>query len=524
VIIGNGGAEYGVRGYVSAYDTETGKLVWRFYTVPGKPGVPDGAVSDSILAKLAVRTWSPDSWELTKGGGGGTAWDSMAYDPELDLLYVGVGNSGYWPLKYRSPAAPRGGNNDNLFISSILALRPETGEYVWHYQTTPGDQWDYTATQHMILADLDIGGKLRKVLLQAPKNGFFYVLDRQTGKLISARPYGKVNWASSIDLYTGRPVVNPDSDYSNTGRPWKAYPGTEGVHDWHPMSFSPRTGLVYIPTWERSFTYVLDTDFQALPKGYDIGVDFSASTLPITTQAIADSRASVKGYLTAWDPVAQKSVWRVPNTTHANGGVLATAGNLLFQGGADGAFFGYDAATGRKIWAFDAQSGIFAAPVTWAKNGRQYVTVLAGWGTNEAMGAGSLGWSDEGPRRNISRVVTFALNGTAHLPAAAGQTRRQLQPPAQFADAGTIELGRRLYHRTCFGCHGFAGLSAGVIPDLRYSGALGDKAAWQAIVLDGALTGSGMVSFKDTYSPRQLDAIRAYIINQAHASMQAGVR
>jgi quinohemoprotein ethanol dehydrogenase len=524
VLIGNGGAEYGVRGYISAYDTRTGKLMWRFYTVPGKPGQPDNAVSDAPLARLAKQTWSAESWSLTGGGGGGTVWDSMAYDPQLDLLYIGVGNGGFWAQKYRSPAAPRGGNNDNLFLASILALRPQTGEYVWHLQQTPGDQWDYTSTQHMILADLSIDGRPRKVLMQAPKNGFFYVVDRVTGKLISAAPYGKLNWATGVDPNTGRPHFNPDTDYSRTGKLWLGTPGPQGAHGWPPMSFSPKTGLVYLPTQENSFPYILDADFKPLPKGYDLGVDVATSTLPIDPKALAEIRASSKGYLTAWDPVAQKAAWQVPQSTGANGGMLSTAGNLLFEGGSTGTFSAYDAANGHTLWSFDAQSGIVAAPISWSARGRQYITVLAGWGSTEALGVGPINWSKEGPRRNISRVLTFALGGKATLPQRPVEAVRHLNPPPQFADAATVERGRRLYHRNCYGCHGPSAMSGGVLPDLRYSNTLGTRQAWDAVLIGGVLAGNGMASFADTYSPEQLEAIRAYVIGQAQLSAQLGSR
>lgn len=520
VMIGNGGAEFGVRGYVSAYDADTGKMAWRFYTVPGDPAKPDGAASDAVMERLARRTWSKDHWEVSHGGGGGTVWDSMAYDPELDLLYVGVGNGSYWPQKYRSPEPYPGGNNDNLFVASILALRPETGEYVWHYQATPGDQWDYTSTQHMILADLQIGGAVRKVLMQAPKNGFFYILDRATGKLLSAEPFSKVTWADGVDLETGRPRIKPEADYSRTGKPWTAWPGPQGAHGWPPMSYSPITGLVYLPTQEVGFTYQLDENFKPFPRGYNIGADIAVNRLPVDPVKLQKVRESVKGYLTAWDPVKGKPAWRVPMSNAANGGVLSTAGGLVFQGGSTGYFSAYDAASGKKLWSFDGQSGIVAAPVTWSKNGKQYVTVLAGWGTTEGLGVGPVNWGKTGPRRNISRVLTFALGGQAKLPAIQAGNDVTLNPPEQFADAAVIEQGRQIYHRSCYGCHGYGAMSGGVIPDLRYSGTLWDRDSWNAVVLEGILADRGMVGFDTNYSPGQSDAIRAYIIDQAHQSVR----
>jgi quinohemoprotein ethanol dehydrogenase len=522
VMIGNGGAEFGVRGYVSAYRADTGEMAWRFYTVPGDPAHPDNAASDAIMEKLGKKTWDKDHWKISNGNGGGTVWDSMAYDPELDLLYVGVGNASYWPQKYRSPEPYPGGNNDNLFVASILALRPETGEYVWHYQATPGDQWDYTSTQHMILADLKIAGEVRKVLMQAPKNGFFYVLDRQTGKLISAEAYSKVTWADGVDLKTGRPRIKPEADYSRTGKPWMAIPGPQGAHGWPPMSYSPQTGLVYLPTQEVGFVYELAKDFKPLPRGYNIGADIAVNKLPVDPVKLQKIRESVKGFLTAWDPVKGKAAWRVPMPNAANGGVLTTAGGLLFQGGSSGYFNAYDVRDGKKLWSFDAQSGIVAAPISWSKDGKQYVTVMVGWGTTEGLGVGPINWGKTGPRRNISRVLTFALDGKATLPAIEQGNDHTLSPPLQFADAATIEEGRQIYHRSCYGCHGYGGMSGGVLPDLRYSGTLADKATWDAVVLDGMLTEQGMVSFRPNYTPAQVDAIRAYVIDQARISAKLG--
>ncbi len=280
VIIGNSGAEFGVRGYVSAYHGETGEQVWRFYTVPGDPSKP----FESPALEKAAKTWSGEWW---KSGGGGTVWDSIAYDPDLDLLYVGTGNGSPWNRHLRSP-----GGGDNLFLASILALRPDTGDLVWHYQTTPGDTWDYTATQHMILADLEIQGESRKVLMQAPKNGFFYVLDRANGQLISANNYVPVSWALKIDEQSGRPVEAPGSDY-RSGRV-TVKPGPLGGHNWHPMSYNPETGLVYIPAQELASSFAQDLSFEHLPGTRYLGVDLGGPESPAEVHS---------GYLLAWDPI-----------------------------------------------------------------------------------------------------------------------------------------------------------------------------------------------------------------------------
>src|SRR5262249_30262937 len=343
VLIGNGGAELGVRGYISAYDAESGKMSWRFYTVPGDPSKP----FESSAMEKAAKSWKGEWWKI---GGGGTVWDSLAYDAELDLLYVGTGNGSPWNQHLRSP-----GGGDNLYLSSILALRPVTGELVWDYQTTPGEQWDYTATQHMILADLTIEGRRRKVLMQAPKNGFFYVLDRATGELISAEAYVTVTWAKGVDKKTGRPIENPGVRYP--AEPAQIQPGPLGGHNWQPMSFNPQTGLVYIPAQETLFVYMQDRRFTYRPDRWNLGVDFSIFTDPPSELP--------PGHLLAWDPVAQKERWRVQYPVMWNGGTLTTGGNLVFQGTADGRFVAYSADRGKKLWEEVLHTGVIASPITY---------------------------------------------------------------------------------------------------------------------------------------------------------------
>jgi quinohemoprotein ethanol dehydrogenase len=355
VVIGNSGSEYGVRGYISAYDAETGDLAWRFYTVPGDPAQP---VENPILVE-AAKTWHGEWWKL---GGGGTVWESLSYDPELNLIYFGVGNGIEWNQGERSAS-----QGDNWFLSSIVAINADTGAYVWHYQATPGEEWDYDAVQQLILADLTIDGARRQVLMQANKNGFFYVLDRKTGQLISAKNFTPVTWASAIDQKTGRPIENPGIRYDQTGKRAQLLPGALGAHSWQPMAFNPTTGLVYIPAQEIGMTYEPVKNFLPAPMGWNIGT--------ITTNP-----PNVKGYLIAWDPVNQKEVWRANYLGPWNGGVLTTAGNLVVQGNAAGDFSAYRADTGAKLWSMFAQSPVMAAPVTYEVNGEQYIAVLAGWG------------------------------------------------------------------------------------------------------------------------------------------------
>jgi quinohemoprotein ethanol dehydrogenase len=506
VIIGNGGAEFGVRGYVSAYDAASGAMRWRFYTVPGDPGKPQ----ENPILETAAKTWKGEWWKL---GGGGTVWDSMAYDPQLDLLYIGTGNGSPWNQKLRSP-----GGGDNLFLSSIVALRPSTGEYVWHYQTTPGEMWDYTATQHMILADLAIDGTQRKVLMQAPKNGFFYVLDRTNGTLISATPFAPMNWASGVDPKTGRPIVNPDADYATTGKPWLAMPGPLGAHSWHPMSFSAKTGLVYLPSFELGFVYVADGAFAPKELAVNLGVDLAATVLPDDPKVKAEIMKAVRGHLIAWDPLRQKRVWDVEHAAAWNGGVLSTAGNLVFQGDASGYFSAYEATTGAKLWSFAAQEGIVAPPVTYTANGEQYVAVVVGWGGTYPLLTGEIAHKGSVAGAN-GRLIAFKLGGTARLSPAVKAIRTMPPPPRQFADARAIESGLHVYQRYCSGCHGGGATSGGVLPDLRMSGALADAGAWSAIVRDGALQGRGMVSFGKELSVGDVEAVRAYVIDRANAAL-----
>jgi quinohemoprotein ethanol dehydrogenase len=508
VLIGNGGAEMGVRGYVTAYDAETGAQRWRFYTVPGQPDTN----RDAYL-KRAERTWTGRYWKL---GGGGTVWDSMAYDPELDLLYIGVGNGSPWNQSYRSP-----GGGDNLYLSSIVAIRPKTGEYVWHFQETPGESWDYTATQHIILADLKIGGRTRKVLMQAPKNGFFYVIDRETGQFISGRNFVPVNWAKGLDPTTGRPIENPEARYGKTGKPFFGMPGAGGAHSWHPMAYDPKQGLVFIPAQIAAFPYFPDPAFKPATQGFNSGVDMAAGAMPADEAVRAAAKAATKGALIAWDPVAQRERWRVDFPGAGNGGVLATAGNLVFQGTAGGRLVAYRADNGKAVWSFPAQTGVIAPPVTYRIDGQQYVAVLAGWGGIWGLAPGILA-QDSGPVRNVSRLLVFKLGGGARLPAQQPIATPPLDPPAVTAPAPVLARGASLFARFCGTCHGDAAIGGGVIADLRHSGALGDANGWQMIVHDGALKDNGMVAWGKVIGRTDVEAIRQYVIKRANEDKMIG--
>jgi quinohemoprotein ethanol dehydrogenase len=511
VIIGNGGAEFGVRGYVSAYDAASSELRWRFYTVPGDPA----AGFEQPELEWAAETWHGEWWRL---GGGGTVWDSLAYDPDLDLLYVGVGNGSPWNRSLRSP-----GGGDNLFLASIVALRPADGRYVWHYQTTPGETWDYTATQHMIVADLELGGAHRRVLMQAPKNGFFYVLDAATGALLAAEPFVPVTWASRIDLVSGRPLENPAARYDDTGVPALVTPGPSGAHNWHPMAFSPRTGLVYLSATRQSFLYAAQPEPVVYPRGWNVGID--AVAVAASIHGPGATRTPRETALVAWDPVAGRAAWQVPLPHGVAAGALATAGGLVFQGNAAGELVAYRASNGERLWSAVTQAITLAAPVTYAVAGRQYVAVVSGGETLPAEGPGAVGRTTQHSTNN-SRLLVYALEGRAELPAAALPEGGlpPLAPPVPTASAAVVARGERLYEQLCAWCHGFRGNAApgSAYPDLRRSALLHGAAGWDAVVLEGQLAARGMASFAPSLTAADADAVRHYLIGLAHAAALAG--
>jgi alcohol dehydrogenase (cytochrome c)/quinohemoprotein ethanol dehydrogenase len=503
VIIGNGGGEMGVRGYVSAYDAITGKLVWRFYTVPGNP--KDGFENPPL--ERAAKTWHGEWW---KYGGGGTVWDSMAYDPQLDILYVGVGNGSPWNHRIRSNA-----EGDNLFLSSILALKPDTGEYVWHFQSTPAESWDYTATQHIILADLTINGAPRKVVMQAPKNGFFYVLDRVTGEFISGKNYVNVTWTTGLDPQTGRPAMIPEARYLR--EPAMVAPGPVGAHNWYPMSFSPLTGLVYIPALESASYYEHDAKFEFRDRTWNTGV--LRTNDPANAKTVADAAKSTAGaFLIAWDPVQQREAWRVAYPRAGNGGTLATGGKLVFEGSVDGYLNAYAADTGAKLWSFDAQNAIMGGPITFELDGEQYIATLAGLG-GVAMGGTLAGGGQE--RSEYGRVVAFKIGGKAQLPPLQAKVARVIPDLRRANATGDADAGQRNYDRVCAACHGANARSVTSVPDLRYSPAIADAATFKSIVLDGARAAKGMVGFASVLTPADAEAVRAYLVHMALASEEA---
>jgi len=509
VVIGNGGAEYGVRGFVSAYDAHTGELAWRFYITPNPQGYPDGAASDDIHARIGYATWGDGAWRQT--GGGGTPWDAIVYDREFDQILVGTGNGHPWNHTTRS-----GGEGDNLFLSAIVALDADTGQYKWHYQSTPGEEWDYTATQPIMLTDLTINGEVRKVAMQAPKNGFFYVIDRRDGKLISAKNFMPVNWAAGIDLETGRPIEYPAARYSLTGQEFMGIPGAIGAHSWHPMSYSPKTGLVYIPALQAPYAYRRDPNwkFDARPGVWNLAnasSRWSAFGTPTSESERLFISQLYRSELIAWDPIRQQEAWRIVQPSYSAGGTLATAGNLVFQGTPDGFFHAYTADTGEEVWRYDGRIGMVAGAMSYAVDGVQYVAVLSGLGGSSSRSSPYV----KNPRSGMGRVLVFKLDGNATLPAYQSARRPPQIPDEAFAQE-LIAQGRIPYAVNCAVCHGTGGYANGeVIPDLRRSPMLLSNEAFSQVVYDGILEHGGMVSFAYRLSRDDVEAIRAYLVDRA---------
>ncbi len=504
VVIGNGGSEYGVRGYVSAYDTETGKQVWRFYVTPGDPSKPQ----ENKALEMAVKSWSGD-W-FKQGGGGGSPWDSMSYDPDQNLLIFGTGNGTPWDQKKRS-----NGQGDNLFLSSIVAVDADTGEYKWHYQTTPGDDWDFDSTQTLIQADLTIDGKPRKVVMQAAKNGYFYVIDRTSGKLIGANNFVTVTWSKGIDLKTGRPIEIGDPRYKTQAMSL-VMPSGFGGHNWHPMAFSPKTGLAYIPAQEVPSVYGSDPNYVYKNGEWNVAQNPALNTLPDDPKARAAMKNALRGKLIAWDPVAGKEAWHADHTGPWNGGVLATGGGLVFQGTIDGRFNAYDASKGSLLWSTDVYTAALAGPMTYEVDGEQYVAVGAGFGTLFYIIGGfaidHLGVPENG------RILVYKIGGKAELPKPVLTPQPQPKPPAATAAADMVAAGKMKYQTYCIFCHGYNAIGAGVIPDLRYSSLLGDADGFKGVVLRGERKSNGMVSFASVLSDKDADAVRAYLITEANTA------
>ena len=356
VIAGVAGAEYGIRGYLEGFDAQTGKSLWRTYTIPekGQPG---------------SETWPGDTWKQ----GGGSTWITGSYDPDLDLVYWGTGNPAPW-----NPLNRKG---DNLYTNSVLAFQPKTGKVVWHFQMTPGDPFDYDGVNEWILADLPVDGGTRKVVMHADRNGYLYVIERATGKLVAANAFVKVNWADGIDKETGRPVWSAETKaVVDKGEKQRIYPAVSGGKNWGPMAFDPTRRLLYINTNEWGM------DYEPAPVEQVANLKAGQPHYGVKFPAAFD--ADKRGLLRATDPLTGKAKWELPFKSPNIAGVLATAGGLVFTGMLTGEFIAVDADTGKIVWQFQTPSGIVGQPITWEKDGKQYVTVTSGIGGVYALKMG----------------------------------------------------------------------------------------------------------------------------------------
>ncbi|MGH8112447.1 MAG: PQQ-dependent dehydrogenase, methanol/ethanol family [Rhodanobacteraceae bacterium] len=497
VIIGNGGAEYfGVRGYVSAYDAKTGKLDWRWFTVPGNPA--KGYENQAMAA--AAKTWDPKTKYWLKGGGG-TVWNTLSFDPKLDLVYFGTGNADPWGRYVRG-----GPEYDALYTASIVALNATTGKYVWSYQTTPSDPSDYDATQDVVLATLKIDGKDVPVIMNANKNGFFFVLDRRNGHFISANNFVPVNWATG---YTkdGKPIP---TDVIERGKAFDSIPGPLGAHNWQPMSYSPQTGLVYIPAQHIPLSLSPISD-NAEAKEH-VGGFMSSMSWNIGMQVNAVPPKSLPfGRLVAWNPVTQKAAWTHEYPAPWNGGLLSTAGNLVFQGTADGHVNAFNAQDGKLLWQTSLGQGAVAAPVTYSIDGKQYVSIAVGWGgvAGESFRATDV----QAP----GTVFTFVLGGHAAPPSFAKFQPAPLLTGVKF-DPADVPAGTRLYVENCANCHGVPGQNTGgSIPNLGYVG----NAVIENLdrfVFNGPFVSNGMPDFTGKLTDADVVKLKAFI--QATASAE----
>jgi quinohemoprotein ethanol dehydrogenase len=489
IFMGEAGSEFEQRGYMAAYDARTGRELWRWWAVPGDPS--KGFEQPEL--KWAAKTWHGEWW---KQGGGGTPWDGITYDPVTGYVYIGTGNGATWPAEIRSP-----GGGDNLFTASIVALDAKTGKFEWYYQETPSESFDFDSTAQITTADLLIDGEKRHVVMHAPKNGIFYVLDAKTGKVLSAKPFvPSVNWMTGFDQEDNfRPILNPAADYGKTGKGWWLV-GFQS-HVWYPMSFSPLTGLVYVPTNYASFPYVAEA-------GAKMGNQLLSINIAKCPQMPAPKVEGEGSYLLAWDPVKQKAEW-TQREGNGRSGTMATAGNLVFQGTEPHNFTAFRADNGEKVWSVDSQAQVVGGSVSYAVDGVQYVAVVA-------AGAGGFGGSYWQP--NYARLLVYRLDGKAVLPPKAPYTPPVLNPPPEFGNDALRAHGEAEYNSHCASCHGTSDLArvSSLFPDLRYAGALWSPEAFKAIVIDGGLQANGMVSFREALTTQDAEAIRAYVVHLAN--------
>ena len=518
VVIGNAGAEYDVRGAVSAFDLETGKLAWRFFVVPRDPKL---GPQDNPDLEQAVKSWDPDSrWDV---GGGGAPWDAINYDPETGLVLIGTGNGGPYARSKRSPSG-----GDNLFLGSIVALDARTGRLKWYYQETPGDSWDYTSTAPMILTHMKVDGEERPVVLHAPKNGFMYVLDRRDGKLLRANALVRMSWANGVDMKTGRPNLTPEhSDYTNG--PKIIFPGTPGARNWHPAAFDPQTGL-YIGTVQDMGNAMYMTPGEKPHQARMLNTDASLLFTPVLPAVLPTLPQPLRGQIEAlpemkWvkenpgstelraiDPLTGRTKWsRRMAGWEDRGGALATAGGLVFQGSIDGHFRVFDKENGKLLKEIDTGTSILAAPMTYRVGGVQYVAVMAAWGGGGYPYVPP--YSAAYRRGNEGRLIVFRLDGgVVPIPAELPPLQVTPAPPPQVpgADAAMIAKGQGLFFANCTLCH--SNQPRSITPDLRRMNE-GTHQAFRQIVLDGLLLPNGMPRWDDRLSPADVDAIHAYLID-----------
>ena len=482
VFIGQGGGEYHQRGFMSGYDANTGKFLWKFYLVPGDPAKgADGAASDPVMA-MAAKTWKGEWWKF---GGGATPWDGIVYDKQNDLVIFGTGNGAPWPAEVRSP-----GGGDNLFTASIVALDAQTGKYKWHYQTVPMESFDFDNTSPLTTADLVINGEKKHVVMQVPKNGFFYVIEAATGKVISAQlvvPFA--NWLTGFDKANNwAPILNPEANFGKTGKGFYVQPFQ--THVWYPQSFNPNTGLMYVGIRNATFGMVSEA-------GAKMGNQLLSINVAKRPESAAPTVDRAGAWLVGWNPVTQKEVWR--STQGSTAGTMTTAGNLVFQGTAPRNLSAFRADNGEKLWTTDAGAGIAAGAVTYQIDGVQYIAAVAG-------GPGAAA---------TNRLLVYSLGGKATLPPTAPVTAPVLNPPANFGDAAQLARGLELYTQNCTICHE-GGRGMGGFPDLRYTPMLQSAQVFKAIVIDGALTENGMLSFGKVLKAEDAEAIRAHLTKVAN--------
>lgn len=503
VIIGNGGTEMGpARGYVTAYDAETGEQAWRFWIVPGNPA--DGFEDNAM--KMAAKTWNGEWW---KYGGGGNVWNAITFDPDYNHIYLGTGNGSPWNQKIRSP-----GGGDNLFLCSIVALDADTGRYKWHYQTVPGETWDFNSAMDIVSVDFTVHDREVKALMHAPKNGFFYIINRANGKLLSAKPFGKVTWATEVDMKSGRPVEVAGARYEDGEE--EIWPGPVGAHNWQPMSWNPQTGLMYVPYHDLP-GYYNDTKIRRATwrnRGhrFEAGVEYGGDDIPADIST---------GGLMGWDPLTQTAKWRVPIDSYFNAGTVTTAGNLVFQGRTDGQFVAYRADNGEVLWQFDAKVGITAPPITFALDGRQYIALPVGFGGGIAMLTGSLGAQHGWPYGvHPRRLLVFALDGKANLPDTPPPMMvTPIDSPDFEIDATLAEAGKDLWSKTCSWCHGPGAVASGGTPDLRASPVIMSLEAMDAVVRQGQRRARGMPDYPE-FSDDELKSLQHFIRQKARDALK----